>query len=143
MNRIHLHIKSRDLDRSVAFYSALLGAAPTVLKDDYAKWRLDDPAVNLAVSTGGCGLDEGVTHVGVEADEEAQLGAISARLEAAREKVHHQAATECCYARSEKYWARDPSGVNWEMFRSYGDSAVYGEDAAKAELEAAALECCA
>lgn len=126
MKRIHLHISVDDLERSVRFYETLFGAAPTSRKPDYAKWMLDDPAVNLAISTRGraAGLD----HIGVQTDTSEELSELAGRLKAAGETTFDQEATTCCYARSDKSWVADPSGLRWETFHSFGEATAYGED---------------
>ncbi|MBI1407958.1 MAG: glyoxalase/bleomycin resistance/dioxygenase family protein [Caulobacter sp.] len=126
MKRLHLHIAVEDLDRSVAFYSTLFGAAPTVTKDDYAKWMLDDPRVNLAISSRG--RVAGIDHVGVQTETAGELADLAGRLKAAGEITHDQTATTCCYARSDKSWVVDPSGVRWETFHTHGEAVRYGED---------------
>jgi catechol 2,3-dioxygenase-like lactoylglutathione lyase family enzyme len=126
MNRLHLHIAVDDLDRSIGFYSTLFGAAPAVVKDDYAKWMLDDPRVNLAISSRGRAA--GVDHVGIQAETGEALAAIAARLKTAGETTFDQTATTCCYAQSDKSWVTDPSGVRWETFHTFGEATCYGED---------------
>lgn len=128
MNRLHLHIGVENLDRSVAFYTTLFGAEPSVLKPDYAKWMLEDPRVNLAISERG--RAGGVDHVGIQAETAEELAAIAARLKSAGETTFDQTATTCCYAKSDKSWVVDPSGVRWETFHTFGDATVYGEDEA-------------
>ena len=133
MNRLHVHISVDDLERSIGFYATLLGAEPTVLKDDYAKWRLDDPAVNFAISDRGR-ADSGIEHLGIEADSRDNLDLITGRLKAAQEKTFDQVATTCCYAVSDKSWVKDPSGVRWETFFTYQDTTSYGADASSADI---------
>ncbi|MDP1632273.1 MAG: ArsI/CadI family heavy metal resistance metalloenzyme [Caulobacter sp.] len=127
MNRLHLHIAVDDLSRSIGFYSTLFGAQPSVVKDDYAKWMLEDPRVNLAISQRGRGAP-GVDHVGIQAETADELTAIATRLKAAGETTFDQEATTCCYARSDKSWVTDPSGVRWETFHTFGEAVTYGED---------------
>lgn len=138
MKRLHLHIAVEDLGRSIGFYSTLFGAQPSVVKDDYAKWMLEDPRVNLAISQRGRAA--GVDHVGVQAETAAELAEIATRLKAAGETTFDQEATTCCYAKSDKSWVADPSGVRWETFHTLGEAMTYGEDeSAEAEaLKAAA-----
>ncbi|MBY0423528.1 MAG: VOC family protein, partial [Parvularculaceae bacterium] len=109
MKRLHLHVGVEDLERSIGFYATLFGAAPTVRKADYAKWMLDDPRVNLAISTRGEGA--GLDHVGVQAETAEELAEITARLKAADAAMIEEANTTCCYARSDKTWVVDPSGL--------------------------------
>ena len=113
MNRLHVHVSVEDLERSIRFYKTLLGAEPTVLKHDYAKWRLDEPAVNFAISA-RTGAVPGIEHLGIEASSHERLTAITERLKAAEESTFDQEATTCCYAVSDKSWVEDPSGVRWE-----------------------------
>mgnify|MGYP006278758387 CR=1 FL=1 len=134
MNRLHVHVSVEDLERSIRFYKTLLGAEPTVLKHDYAKWRLDEPAVNFAISA-RTGAVPGIEHLGIEASSHERLTAITERLKAAEESTFGQEATTCCYAVSDKSWVEDPSGVRWETFFTHGESATYGVDASIEGLE--------
>lgn len=140
MNRLHLHIAVDDLTRSIGFYSTLFGAAPSVVKDDYAKWMLDDPRVNLAISSRG--RAPGVDHVGIQAETGEALAAIATRLKAAGEITLDQTAATCCYARSDKSWVTDPSGVRWETFHTFGEATRYGEDEEPAAPAAPVSACC-
>lgn len=124
MKRLHVHIAVEDLPRSVAFYSTLFAAQPTVLKEDYAKWMLEDPRVNLAISARGA--SPGVEHLGIQAETGEELAEVYDRLKAADAPVLEEGATVCCYAQSEKSWVNDPAGVPWEVFHTVGESAVYG-----------------
>ena len=124
MKRIHLHVNVDDLGRSIRFYETLFGAPPTVVKDDYAKWMLEDPRVNLAISSRG--RTAGIDHVGIQADTGEEFGAIADRLKAAAQPTVEEVATTCCYAFSDKHWAEDPSGVKWETFQTFGESTTYG-----------------
>ncbi len=135
MKRLHLHIAVEDLDRSIGFYSTLFGAGPNVVKDDYAKWMLEDPRVNLAISQRGRAA--GIDHVGVQAETGPELAEIATRLKAAGETTFDQEATTCCYARSDKSWVVDPSGVRWETFHTMGEATTYGENEPAALLAAA------
>ena len=146
MKRLHLHIAVEDLDRSIGFYSTLFGAEPSVVKDDYAKWMLEDPRVNLAISRRGRAA--GIDHVGVQADTGPELAEIATRLKAAGETTFDQEATTCCYAKSDKSWVVDPSGVRWETFHTTGEATTYGENepaallAAAGQAEAPRAACC-
>lgn len=124
MKRLHVHIAVDDLTRSIDFYSTLFSAEPTVLKGDYAKWMLDDPRVNLAISQRGA--TAGVEHLGIQVETGDELAEVYERLRDADASVLEEGATTCCYAKSEKSWVQDPSGVAWEVFHTTGDSAVYG-----------------
>ena len=140
MKRLHLHVAVADLNRSIGFYSTLFGAPPTVTKPDYAKWMLDDPRVNLAISARGA--SPGVDHVGIQVESESELRELADRLKEAGEITRDQEAATCCYARSDKAWVTDPSGLSWETFFTFGEATRYGEDEAPA-IEVAAEPCCA
>ena len=141
MKRLHVHVAVEDLDRSKAFYAVLFGAAPSVVKDDYAKWMLDDPKVNFAISSRG--RAGGVDHLGIQVDSAEELGELAGRLKAAGETTLDQEATTCCYAKSDKAWVNDPAGVRWETFHTFGEAVSYGEDEPGAVAEAkAAAACC-
>ncbi len=124
MKRLHVHIGVTDLDRSIGFYSTLFAAEPTVRKDDYAKWMLDDPRVNFAISQRGEGA--GLRHLGIQAESAEELQTVYARLKAADAPVLEEGETTCCYARSEKSWVADPQGVLWETFHTFGEATHYG-----------------
>lgn len=145
MKRFHVHVGVADLDASIAFYTGLFGIAPTVTKSDYAKWMLDDPRVNFAISR-KCGAAKGIEHLGLQVEDAEELGEVYGRLSAAGGPVLEEGATTCCYARSEKSWIADPDGVMWEAFLTTGDSTVYGESpdfTGLASGSAAASACCA
>ena len=135
MKRLHIHVSVEDLARSVRFYSALFAARPTVSKPDYAKWMLDDPRVNFAISARGGA--PGVQHLGIQAESPAELEEVFGRLAAAGRPVLEEAGATCCYARSEKQWVSDPQGVPWETFLTDGESTVYGNGGALGRLAAA------
>jgi len=124
MKRLHVHIAVADLPRAIEFYSTLFDAAPSVQKGDYAKWMLDDPRVNLAISARGA--KPGVEHLGIQAENGDELAEVYDRLQRADAPVLVEGDTVCCYAQSEKSWISDPAGVPWEVFHTTGDSAVYG-----------------
>lgn len=134
--RFHVHIAVEDLAASVRFYSELFGAAPVVSKPDYAKWMLEDPRVNFAISQRGA--RPGIEHLGIQVADRAELDEVHARLERAGRPILEEGSTTCCYARSEKSWIEDPQGVKWETFLTTGESTVYGHD--RPQSEAA---CCA
>lgn len=131
MKRFHVHVAVRDLQQSVRFYSAMFGVGPTVTKPDYAKWMLDDPRVNFAISRRG-NADLGVNHLGVQAETDDELEAIHLNLQRADSTVVAEKGAQCCYATSDKYWVTDPQGIAWESFRSLGSVPFYGEDRAPA-----------
>jgi catechol 2,3-dioxygenase-like lactoylglutathione lyase family enzyme len=136
MNRLHVHIAVADLDQSIRFYSAMFGTEPSVVKDDYAKWDLDNPAVNFAISTRS--TKTGLDHVGIQADSEAELAALQARLDAAGIAGREQSGTACCYARSDKYWSLDPQGIAWEAFHTLDSIPTFNES----DDETPAQGCC-
>ena len=125
MKRFHVHVAVDDLAQSIGFYSALFAVAPSVIKPDYAKWMLDDPRVNFAISTRG--RQPGLDHLGIQAENGDELEEIYARLQRADGDVVEQGRTSCCYAKSEKAWIDDPSGIAWETFHTTGESTDYGD----------------
>ena len=125
MKRLHIHIRTEDLDRSIDYYSALFGIEPAKRESDYAKWLLDDPAANVSLST-HCGA-AGVDHVGISVDSEDDLEEIAGRLRTAGNDLLQEGETTCCYAKSNKYWTKDPQDAVWELFQTYGDSETYGK----------------
>ena len=142
-HRFHVHIHVADLDRNIRFYTQLFGAAPTVTKADYAKWMLDDPRINFAISTGKSD-ETGIAHLGLQAGTPAALATIGARLQAAGAVTLAEAGTTCCYARSDKFWAEDPQGVRWESFHTSGEATTYyaGPDGVPAGVAVARESCC-
>lgn len=141
MKRLHLHGSVPVIEPAIAFYSTMLNAAPVVVKDDYAKWMLDDSLVNLAILSRARAA--GVDHVGIQVDSAEELGALAMRLKAAGETTFDQEATTCCYAKSDKSWVTDPAGVRWETFFTHGDATAYGEDVIPDNTGATASACCA
>lgn len=141
MKRLHLHVAVDDLNRSIGFYSTLFAAEPVVIKDDYAKWMLDDPKVNFAISTrtGTAGLD----HLGIQVESDSELRELAGRLKQAGETTRDQEAATCCYAQSNKSWVNDPNGLRWETFFSFGEATAYGEDDVPALAEKPKSACCA
>ena len=125
MKRMHVHVSVADIDKAVEFYSALFAATPSVVKPDYAKWMLDDPRVNFAISTrsGRPGLD----HLGIQVETQDELKDVYARLNKAGGDVIEQGETTCCYAKSEKSWIDDPAGISWETFYTTGEATNYGD----------------
>jgi catechol 2,3-dioxygenase-like lactoylglutathione lyase family enzyme len=126
MKRLHVHSSVADLDSSIRFYSTLFGAGPSVVKPDYAKWMLDDPRVNFAISTGQEG-EKGVRHLGIQAESLDELGQVYGQLRAADRPVLEEGRTTCCYAKSEKSWISDPDGLVWEAFYTDGEATTYGD----------------
>ena len=140
MKRLHINLSVEDVAQSSAFYTALFGVAPTVSKPDYAKWLLDDPRMNFALSSRGGA--PGVNHLGIQADSQAELTEVLANFQAAEGPVRDDGQVTCCYAHSEKSWTRDPQGIAWEAFRTTGASDTFGDDASEAD-DAGASACCA
>ncbi|HEX4043810.1 MAG TPA: ArsI/CadI family heavy metal resistance metalloenzyme [Xanthobacteraceae bacterium] len=141
MKRLHVHVAVDDLQRSIGFYSALFAARPSVIKSDYAKWMLDDPRVNFAISTRG--RTPGLDHLGIQAESSDELKDVYGRLRQAGSAVIEQGQTNCCYAKSEKAWIDDPAGISWETFLTTGDSTDYGDGSGEREARVAqAKSCC-
>ncbi len=140
MKRLHVNLSVSDLDASIRFYSRLFAAEPGVLKPDYARWMLEDPRVNFAISTRQPG--RGVNHLGIQAEDDGELAEIYGRLQEAGGPVLDEGETTCCYARSAKQWITDPQGVAWETFLTRGECAVYGHDHPERAAEPAARPCC-
>lgn len=144
MKRLHVHVGVTDLDQSIRFYSNLFAVEPSVRKNDYAKWMLEDPRVNFAISTRPDG--GGVRHLGIQVESPEELNEVYARLRTADAPVFEEGATTCCYAKSEKSWINDPQGVAWETFLTTGESTTYGGGAEGAAPESHAAtkppECC-
>ena len=126
MKRLHVHVSVHDLEQSIRFYSTLFASQPSVKKDDYAKWMLDDPRVNFAISTHA--NRKGVDHLGIQAEDGGELEEIGARLAQADVSVTAQKGASCCYAKSDKYWTLDPQGIAWESFHTLESAPVYGDD---------------
>lgn len=141
MKRFHVHVNVDALDASIRFYSTLFGAEPSVVKADYAKWMLDDPRVNFAISQRG--RSAGVDHLGLQAEDAADLEAIGRRLHAADAVTLAEKAITCCYARSDKFWAEDPQGVRWESFHSFGEATTYTSAPEAPPSGPSASSCCA
>lgn len=147
MKRFHVHVAVSDLEQSTRFYSAMFGMEPTVLKSDYAKWMLDDPRVNFAISERA--NTQGVNHLGFQAESAEELEEIHTRLQSADTSIAAEKGANCCYAKSDKYWVQDPTGIAWESFRSLDTIPFYGEQSHKgaagaesAEAGACGMACC-
>jgi hypothetical protein len=125
MKRLHVHVAVDNLQHSIGFYSALFAASPSVTKADYAKWMLDDPRVNFAISTRG--RQRGLDHLGIQVEDKGELAEIYGRLHAAGGAILEQGETRCCYAQSEKSWIDDPAGIAWEAFLTRGEITDYGD----------------
>lgn len=124
MKRMHVHVSVKDIGQAVGFYSALFAAKPAVVKDDYAKWMLDDPRVNFAISTRG--REPGLDHLGIQVENADELQDVYARLRQAGGTILEEGQTTCCYAQSEKSWIDDPAGISWETFHTTGEATHYG-----------------
>jgi catechol 2,3-dioxygenase-like lactoylglutathione lyase family enzyme len=133
MKRFHVHVSVDDLEESIRFYSTLFGTPPSRHEHDYAKWMLDDPRVNFAISSRG--RDAGLQHLGIQADDQRELDEIAARAAAATDSVLVETDAACCYARSNKAWVEDPAGIRWETFFTFGDATTYGQSAAESSVE--------
>jgi len=142
MKRLHVHVGVNDLDQSIRFYSTLFAVEPAVRKQDYAKWMLEDPRVNFAISSGNA--HKGVEHLGIQVESTDELSEVYGRLKAADRSVLEEGQTTCCYAKSEKSWISDPDGVVWEAFFTDGNSTVYGDTVDLSAISAGAAEgqCC-
>jgi catechol 2,3-dioxygenase-like lactoylglutathione lyase family enzyme len=144
MKRFHVHVRVADLDASIRFYSTLFGIQPTVLKTDYAKWMLDDPPLNFAITAGS--MSTGLDHLGLQVESDEDLAVVTERLDAAGQSIVKQENVSCCYARGNKGWVSDPSGISWETFHTFGENTTYGNDLApglaKPPAPTAASPCC-
>ena len=142
MKRFHVHVAVNDLKQSIDFYSVLFATEPSVIKTDYAKWMLDDPRVNFAISTRG--RQSGLDHLGIQAESADELKEIYARLHNADGNIVEQGQTTCCYAKSDKSWIDDPAGISWETFYTTGDSTNYGDGSGERVARVAyEKSCCA
>jgi hypothetical protein len=137
MKRFHVHVHVDDLAKSIGFYSKLFATAPARVESDYAKWMLEDPRVNFAISTRGEGV--GLDHLGFQVDDAAELADLKERAESAQLALLDEGATTCCYARSEKHWITDPQGIAWEHFHTLGSIPLFNES----HDQPSAKACCA
>jgi catechol 2,3-dioxygenase-like lactoylglutathione lyase family enzyme len=137
MKRFHVHVAVQDLAANIRFYSSVFGAEPSVVKPDYAKWMLEDPRVNFAISQRGAAL--GVNHLGIQVDSAEELTALREQVAAADLQARDEVGANCCYARSDKYWVQDPQGIAWETFHTLGSIPVFGAQASVEDQSA----CCA
>jgi len=140
MKRMHVHVAVEDLAHSISFYSALFATQPAVIKTDYAKWMLDDPRVNFAISTRG--RQPGLDHLGIQVEDKEELNEVYARLHKAGGTVIAQGQTSCCYAKSEKSWIDDPAGIAWETFLTLGESTNYGDGSGERDARVAHAKAC-
>jgi len=143
MKRFHIHVAVDNLQTNIGFYSAMFGQDPAVVKDDYAKWMLEDPRINFAISSRG--LKKGVDHLGLQVDSDAELAALREQVANADIAARDQPDAACCYANSNKYWTTDPQGIAWETFHTLGDIPTFGADAKVVVQTGSALAnaCCA
>jgi catechol-2,3-dioxygenase len=125
MKRFHVHLRVKNLAESISFYNALFSSVPSVQKTDYAKWMLEDPRVNFAISASAG--ETGLEHLGIQAESQEELNEVYGRLQEAKGTVRAEGQTVCCYAQSEKSWMADPQGVEWEAFYTFGESTVYSQ----------------
>ncbi|MFZ2508475.1 MAG: ArsI/CadI family heavy metal resistance metalloenzyme [Steroidobacteraceae bacterium] len=139
MKRFHVHVSVRDLEGSKAFYTKLFGSEPAVVKHDYAKWMIEDPRINFAISTGND--RSGIEHLGLQAESAEELAEIRARLVAAGAGIADEPGANCCYAHSDKHWTVDPQGIAWESFHTLRAAVHYGDDRGAGELPAPARAC--
>ncbi len=140
MKRMHVHVAVENLDQSIGFYSALFDARPAVTKPDYAKWMLDDPRVNFAISTRG--REPGLDHLGIQVEDKTELHEVYARLRQAGGAIIEQGETACCYAKSEKSWIGDPAGIAWETFYTTGEATEYGDGTGEHGVRVAHTKAC-
>ncbi|MGZ5201196.1 MAG: ArsI/CadI family heavy metal resistance metalloenzyme [Telluria sp.] len=140
MKRFHVHVAVDNLADSIKFYSGMFAAEPTVVKTDYAKWMLDDPRINFAISERD--RTAGVNHLGIQVESAEELAQMQGRLACLQTAVVAEAEAACCYAKSDKYWVEDPSGVAWETFHTLDSIPVYGGHAGSGERPAEAAACC-
>lgn len=125
MKRFHVHVRVKDLQESIEFYTALFDAQPSIIKPDYAKWMLEDPRINYAISTGHS--ENGIEHLGLEVESESDLMAVYSNMQNAKGTIREEGECTCCYSKSQKSWITDPQGVDWEAFYTHGSATVYGE----------------
>ena len=140
MKRMHVHVSVDNIESAVGFYSALFATKPAVVKHDYAKWMLDDPHVNFAISSRGG--SPGLDHLGIQVESEDELQDVYSRLRGAGQNVIEEGKTTCCYAKSEKSWVDDPAGISWETFFTTGESTNYGTSFEKGARVAHTKACC-
>lgn len=142
MKRFHVHVAVRDIDESIRFYSKVFGTGPTVLKPDYAKWMIEDPRINFAISSCAAGRSTGVNHLGLQVDTDDELKGMRRRLLAADAALAEEKNVSCCYAKSDKYWVTDPQGIAWETWHNLGSVPVYGGESETAATSKSSPERC-
>ena len=127
MKRFHVHLRVKNLPESIRFYNALFGTTATTIKPDYAKWMLDDPNINFAISAGH--TETGIEHLGLQVSSPEELSLVYANMEQAKGEIFEEGECTCCYSKSQKSWITDPQGVDWEAFYTHGTATVYGDGA--------------
>ena len=137
MKRMHIHVGVKNLKESISFYSKMFATEPTIEKTDYAKWQLEDPKINFAISARGAA--EGLNHLGIQVEDAAELTDMKSRLDTLQAELVEEEGTACCYAKSDKYWVNDPSGIPWETFHTLDSIPVFNESSDAVE---AASACC-
>ena len=138
MKRMHIHVAVKNLEESISFYSKMFATEPTVLKTDYAKWQLEDPKVNFAISARGA--EVGLNHLGIQVDDAHELSDMKVRLDDLQAELIEEEGTACCYAKSDKYWVNDPSGIAWETFHTLDTIPVFNY--AESSVDTANKACC-
>jgi len=133
MKRMHIHLSVSDLDSNIKFYNTMFGIEPTILESDYAKWRLENPSVNFAISNKG--RENGLNHLGLELDSDEELNKVHKRIEENNIESLEEKGAHCCYSESDKYWVLDPQGIPWENFHSLREIPIYGNDSSKDAVE--------
>lgn len=145
MKRFHVHVAVDDLEANIRFYSTVFGVPPTVRKPDYAKWMMEDPRINFAISNRG--LKAGVDHMGLQVDSDEELNALRQQVAEAEIAAFDQPQATCCYAKSDKYWINDPQGIAWETYHTLGEAQLFGDDTARSSsapaAQAESTSCCA
>ncbi len=137
MKRMHIHVGVKNLKESISFYSKMFATEPTIEKTDYAKWQLEDPKINFAISARGAA--EGLNHLGIQVEDAKELSDMKSRLDTLQAELVEEEGTACCYAKSDKYWVNDPSGIPWETFHTLDSIPVFNESSDAVE---AASACC-
>ncbi|MDH5231768.1 MAG: glyoxalase/bleomycin resistance/dioxygenase family protein [Gammaproteobacteria bacterium] len=140
MKRLHVHMTVKDMDANIQFYSQMFASKPNKLKDDYAKWELEDPRVNFAISTHG--FKSGLNHLGIQVESNEELEALVAPLKSLNTPMLEEKDTDCCYAHSDKYWTKDPQGIPWETFHTMNEVAYYKSESNKCCSNKLKFACC-
>ncbi len=140
MKRLHIHLSVDQIKQNIEFYSTLFGAQPSIVHEDYAKWMLDDPKVNFAISNRGS--DTGLDHLGIQVENDQELRELKGRLESTQQDIDSQENTACCYSKSDKHWITDPQGIAWESFHTLADIPTFNESNIQREVETSVSACC-